>query len=149
MYARAQSGRRGVGQVLMSPSDCAAAGGSMDVNEDCVLPTGVTTPAALPTVVSSCAAGASSACSWYDDIWATQGCLNWYAQCDPTNAFYLTNTKGLIVGGSQVLGGTAANALAAAGNSFLGLAPNAVPGWVWFVGLALGAFLIVPPILKR
>jgi hypothetical protein len=90
----------------------------------------------------------SSACSWYDDIWATQGCLDWYAACDPTNAFYVLNTKGLIVGGSSVLGTTAANALAAGTNSFFGLNTGTIPGWAVFAGLALGAFLIVPPILK-
>ena len=139
--------RRGVGQVLMTPSDCAAAGGSMDVNEDCVLPTGAPAPIATPAVPlasTSCAAGSSSACSWYDNIWATQGCLDWYAACDPTNAFYLTNTKGLIAGGSAVLGNTVSASL----NNFLGLPQTSIPTWAWVAGFGLAAFLLLPPILK-
>jgi hypothetical protein len=99
-----------------------------------------------------CTAGSGSACAWYDDIWATQGCLGWYAQCAPTDPFYLLNTKGLIVGGSQVLGSTVGGAVAAgasgAGNSFLGLPTGTVPGWVFAAGFGLVSLMLLFPILK-
>jgi hypothetical protein len=99
-----------------------------------------------------CSAGAGSACDWTDDIWASQGCLNWYAQCDPTNPFYLTNTKGLIVGGSQVIGSTVGGAAAAAAggaaDSLLGLTPGTIPGWLPIAGIGLAALLFLPALLK-
>ena len=132
--------------MLMTPSDCAAAGGSMDVNEDCILPAGTPAP---PQILSqpaptNCAGGSGSACSWYDNIWATQGCLDWYASCDPTNAFYLTNSKGLIAGGSAVLGNTVSSSL----NNFLGLPQSSIPTWAWVAGFGLAAILFLPPLLK-
>lgn len=142
--------RRGMGQIssMLSPSNCAAAGGVYDSdNETCLNSAPVI--AGLPvTAGSSCAAGPGSACSWYDDIWATQGCLDWYAQCDPTNAFYQMNSKGAIVGGAAVLGATAGNAIAAAGNNLLGIGSNGFPSWVWVAALGLGAVLLLPPLMK-
>jgi len=95
-------------------------------------------------------AGPGDACSWYDNIYATQGCLNWYAQNDPTNPFYVLNTKGLIVGGAGVLGQTASDAVAAAGNSFLGLDPTSgMPSWVWAVGLIALGIVVIPKLVSR
>jgi len=94
-----------------------------------------------------CSAG--PACAWYDNVYATQGCLNWYAACDPTNPFYVLNTKGLIVGGAGVLGQTAGSAVAAAGNSFLGLDPSSgIPTWIWAVGLVGLGVMLIPRLVK-
>ncbi len=100
--------------------------------------------------VGDVAAGPGAACGWFDNIWASQGCLDWYAANDPTNAFYLTNTKGLIVGGAQVLGGTAADAIAAGGNAFLGLNPaSGVPAWAWVAGIGALALFVLPKVVGR
>ena len=106
----------------------------------------------------NCSAGSGSACAWYDNVWATQGCLGWYAQCDPTNAFYVTNTKGLIVGGAQVVGTTVGSAVGGAvGNTVssavsTALAPEVaatgIPTWAWVAGAGLAALLLLPIVLK-
>lgn len=91
-------------------------------------------------------AGPGDACSWYDNIYATQGCLDWYAANDPTNPFYLLNTKGLIVGGSQVLGATAA---AAVGGGIKGGLDASVTGTL-LVGVGVvGALYVMSLLLKR
>jgi hypothetical protein len=132
--------------ATLSPSNCASAGGVYDSdNEDCNCGSAPATSA--PAAAISCAAGSSSACGWFDDIYASDGCLAWYAQCDPTNSFYLVNSKGLIAGGSQVLGQSAGNAIATAGNSLLGLDPNAIPAWAWIVGLGTLGVLVLPKLL--
>jgi hypothetical protein len=102
-------------------------------------------------LADACSLGSGSACSWYDDIWATQPCLDWYAQCDPTNAFYRLNTKGLIVGGAGVLGSTAADAVASAGNSVLGIDPTAsgIPSWAWMAALIAAGVFLVPKLVGR
>jgi len=87
-----------------------------------------------------CSAGSGSACSWYDNVWATEGCLDWYAACAPTDPFYVLNTKGLIVGGSQVLGSTAASAIQAG---------TGIPVWGWAVGLGALGIILLPELLKR
>ena len=142
---------RGMGQVgcssALSPGNCASVGGSYDPDaETCNCAASTATPAVplVPAAPMSCAAGSGSACSWYDNIWATQGCLDWYAACDPTNAFYLTNSKGLIAGGSAVLGNTLSSSL----NNFLGLPQTSIPTWAWVAGFGLAAFLLLPPFLK-
>jgi hypothetical protein len=99
--------------------------------------------------IGDAAAGPGDACAWYDNIWATQGCLDWYAANDPTNPFYVTNTKGLIVGGAQVLGQTAGQAIAAGANSALGLSPTAVPSWVWLGAIAAAGIFILPKLVGR
>lgn len=93
------------------------------------------------TQTYDCSAGPSNACAWYDNIYATDGCLGWYAQCNPTSAFYLTNTKGLIVGGAAVLGQGASDAVGSFGNSLLGLDPSqGIPNWIWVAAAGLVAF---------
>ena len=150
MYTRGQSGRRGMGQTCssaLSPGNCAGAGGSYDdVNEVCNCGVSPAIPAIPSVPTASCAAGASSACSWYDNIWATQGCLNWYAACDPTNAFYLTNTQGLIAGGSAVLGATAANAVSGALQG--AAASSGSPAWALVAGAIALALYVLPKVVK-
>lgn len=126
--------RRGVGQVSSALL---------------ALPVGGTSSATPATPLTGCAAGASSACGWFDDIYASQGCLNWYAQCDPSNAFYLTNTQGLIVGGASVLGSTAGDAIAAAGNSALGFDSGTIPNWAWLVGIGALALFVIPKLVGK
>lgn len=134
---------RGMGQVCssaLSPGNCAGAGGAYDSDlETCNCGGGAPASPAAPAGIS-CAAGVSSACGFLDNFYASQGCLNWYAQCDPTNPFYLTNSKGLIVGGAQVLGQTAADATAAA---------TGIPLWAWAIGLGFLALEILPSLVKR
>jgi len=137
---------RGLGITdAQSAANCAAGGGTFDISTgDCNAPPG----GSLYTKQL----GPGAACSWYDDIWATQGCLDWYAANDPTNPFYLTNTKGLIVGGAQVVGGAAGQAIAAAGNSFLGIDPaaaSAIPAWAWIAGIGALALFVLPKVMGR
>jgi hypothetical protein len=94
--------------------------------------------------------GPGSACNLFDNVWASQGCLDWYAQNDPTNPFYVLNTKGLIVGGSGVLGSTASQAVAAFGNNALGLDPTSgAPAWLWMAGIAALGLYLVPKLVAR
>jgi hypothetical protein len=134
---------RGLGQTCssaLSPGNCASAGGSYDSDGETCNCGVVAGPVPAPAPSTNCAAGASSACSFFDDIWASQACLNWYAQCDPTNPFYVTNTKGLIVGGAQVLGQTAADATASA---------TGVPLWAWAVGAGALLIYVLPALVKK
>ncbi len=132
MYVRSSRGR-GVGQVS---STLLAAPIGVDT----------ATPANAPVGIS-CAAGSGSACSWYDNIWATQGCLDWYAQCDPTNPFYVTSTQGLIVGGAQVIGSTVGNALVSGGEA--AAATTGVPVWAWALGAGMLLLYVLPGLVKR
>ena len=79
-------------------------------------------------------------CGWFDNVWLSDACQSYLGCADPTNPLYVTATKGLIVGGAQVLGQTAADATVAA---------TGIPLWAWAVGAGALALYILPSLVKR
>jgi hypothetical protein len=133
-----------IGQVCSpggatSPSDCLSAGGYYDSdNEVCVCNSGAAPLTGTPVATGTCA---TSPCSWTDYIWASQPCINWYAQCNPTSPFYLAVTKGALAATGSVAGqavGATANGL------FDGLAATlGIPVWGIYAVLGLVAYKMV------
>jgi hypothetical protein len=105
-----------------------------------------------PTTDPTCG---DSPCGVLDWIYLSQACQNYLGCADPTNALYITATKGLIVGGTQVVSSTvggAAGALAAGVTT--GVASGAasatgIPAAVWYVGGAIAAFFLIKDLVKR
>lgn len=137
----------GLGQACsaaLSPENCSSAGGVYDGDsEECVCSgvAPVTTPVTTPTPSLTNASCATNPCTWWDDVYASQGCLNWYAQCNPTSPFYIANTQGALA----ALGGAAGSAIGStAGGLFAGLAASTgIPTVVWYAGLGLLAYALI------
>ena len=99
--------------------------------------TGVSTATLTPTT-GTCAV---NPCTWWDDIWASDSCLAWYAQCNPTSSFYIANTQGALA----VVGNAAGAAVGTTTSGLLtGLATSTgIPSVVWFAGLGLLAYALI------
>lgn len=109
-------------------------------------------PVVAATFSGDCSA---NPCTWMDELfYPSDACASWYASCDPTSAFNVLTTQGLVAGGGTVVGSTvgtaAGNAVSAAVTGALAPVVDAtsVPTWVWVAGIGVGALILLPDILK-
>ena len=97
----------------------------------------------------------ASPCGMLDYVYLSQACQDYLGCADPTNALYVTATKGLIVGGAGVVSGTvgeAAGSIAAGVTTGIasGVASSTgIPVAVWYVGGAIAAFFLLKDLVKR
>ena len=97
----------------------------------------------------------ASPCGMLDYVYLSQSCQDFLGCADPTNALYITATKGLIVGGAQVVGstvGTTAGTLTAgvtgglvSGVSSASGIPSAL---IWIAG-AVAAFFLLKDLIRK
>ncbi len=105
---------------------------------------GTVTPVADPN--ANCAA---NPCTWFDDIWTSQGCANWLASCDATNVLINpTQTQGLIAGSGTLLGGSFGQAISNFGSSFF-QNPDGTTNWASIALLAAVGIVAVDYLVSK
>jgi hypothetical protein len=90
-----------------------------------------------------------------DYVYLSQACQDYLGCADPTNTLYVTATKGLIVGGAQVVGSTAG---AAAGGLTAGVtgglasgisSATGIPTALIWIAAAVGGFFLLKDLIKK
>ena len=87
-------------------------------------------------------------CTWWDDIYVRDACLNYLACADPTNPLYVGATKGGLYLAGQAVGsaaGTAVTELTGGAASGIASAANASPTSLAIIGgvAILGLFVLI------
>jgi hypothetical protein len=86
------------------------------------------------------AACGDNPCTWWDEVYLRDACMNYLACADPANPLLITAQRGLIVGGAQVLGQTAGQATAA-GVTAAFQNPDGSTNWTFITVAGLGGLL--------
>lgn len=95
-------------------------------------------------------------CTWWDDVYLRNACMAYLACADPANPLLVMSSpdqggqgRGLIVGGSQVVGSTIGQALETGAES---VAVNPATGqmnWLAIGLIGIGLLLVVPRLVSR
>lgn len=130
--------------VVATPALGSPASGTPALATSTMTPGGTTITPYTGTPFTSTPVSCNSAtnpCGWTDYIWASNGCLNWLGQCNPTNFLYTANTQGLLAATGQSAGQAIGNT---AGGVFAGLGQaTGIPPIAWIAGLGLLAFSLL------
>jgi hypothetical protein len=86
-----------------------------------------------------------SPCTWYDNIWARDACVNYMVCAAPNDPSTIALTEGMFAGAGAEAGEAVGDI---AGGIFGGLTSAGVPGWVIFAGIAVGGLVLINS-LKR